>query len=527
MAQERPAPGGKPPMPGGDHPALQKSKAQQKTMQKAGLLIALANILMAAQMTMSQNYANYAYTDLNGIDAGTMALCMSVVNVIAICITLVSGGIIQRTHFRAGKFRPWILIGSAVQAFGSCMLFFSYPSTLSACVFLSAGYLLANSSMDFIFSARNGLYQTMSGIDSEARTFYVARETQGKTIGSLIVSAIVVSLIIFFTSVVGGGSGGYLVTQIIFSVVIMAGAVIFYIIGKPYDKPLPKGAPKPAAPQNQASILEMVKGVLANRAAVMLILGDLCRLGGLYVFMGTIIYVCVGVYHDMQYMTIILILTSVAGFLGALCGPKFTHLIGGRKKTIIIFSALTGICYFGVSIFGGSVVGFAAASFVANFFGGVVNTIDVPMYMDAGEYWLQKKGKDTRVFIISMFNVAMKCGIALSSLLIAWILSTSCVTDTASMTASQGSTFVLVLGITLAVLNLLPVLFMLFYPVKDDEIQGIIIENAEKYGNMAGGPGGPGPEGPGEAGPGVPAPEGARGDLGAGGPGPKDRPPRG
>lgn len=474
-----------------------EKKKEKSPYTLIGILVLIANILMAGQLTMSQSYANYAYTDLAGISASQMAACMTVVNVIAVIITLISGIIIQKSNSRFGKFRPWILFGVIVQMLGGYMLFISYPTKGTAMVLISCGYLLANSSMDFIFSAKNGLYSAMAGTNSDARTEIVARETQGKTIGMLIVSASLVSLVLYFGK--NEPAQGYRTTQLIFTAAALIGAIMLIHVGKPYDKPIPKG--KEAGPmppqQTAASVPEMVKGVLTNRAALMLILGDICRLGGMYVFTGILVYQCTNVFGDMQYMTFIMIANSIAGLLGAFIGPGSAKKLKGRKTTLTLFSLLTGICYLLIIFFGKTFAGFLVCTVLANFFAGVINTVDVPMYMDAGEYWLNKTGKDTRVVIMSMFNVAMKIGIALSALIIAGILGATSYTQGVMFDSAQKSTMTVLIGVVLGVANLLPVLFLKFYPVADADIQGIIMDNAKKYGT-AGGPGGPG--GPGAPG---------------------------
>lgn len=475
----------------------EKKNGQSRSMTAVGISVLVANILMGGELTMSQSYANYAYTDLAGISAGTMATCMSVVNVIAIIITFISGAIVQRSRTRFGQFRPWILFGSIVQMIGGYMLFISYPSKLTAMVLISAGYLLANSSMDFIFSAKNGLYSRMAGTSSDARTLIVGRETQGRSIGMILVSLSVVNMILYFGR--SNEAAGYRMTQLVFTVFTIIGAIILFRVGRDYDKPMPAGAAAGPGPQTQAGIGEMLKGVLTNRAALLLMIADVSRLAALYVFVGTIVYECQYVLGNMQYMTFIMLGTNVAIMFGAFCAPSVAKKLGGRKRTCLLFSILTGISYAGIIFAGKSFTGFTVFAVLGNFCTGFINTVDVPMYMDAGEYWLQKKGKDTRVFIMSMYNIAMKIGIAVSAIVIASILSASGFQKGVVMTAAQQGTFTLVLGLVLCVLNVLPAFFLLFYPIADKDIQGIILDNAKKYGGPtgSGAPGGaPGPNEP-------------------------------
>ena len=111
-----------------------------------------------------------------------------------------------------------------------------------------------------------------------------------------------------------------------------------------------------------------------------------------------------------------------------------------------------------------------------------LDTIDVPMYLDSAEYWQHKTGKDTKAYMLSMYSVAVKIAIAVSTLALGAILklidyTPGMVLDSAGATALCWAT---ALGPGLG--YLLPIVLLLIHGVSDKEMAVTIKENAEKYG---------------------------------------------
>lgn len=448
------------------------------SMAKMGLVIAGANFLMGFSLTMAQNYATYSYTDLAKIDPTTMSICMTVVNVIALIITFISGAIVTSTRSRFGNFRPWLIGANIVCLTGGFLIFFNVGnSVILKAVVISIGYLMANSSMDFIYTAKGALYGCIAGADSSARDMFAGRQWQGQAICLVVSGFAVVPLVGFLGS--GNETVGFLLTQLIFTVIVMTGSVWFFKMSAPFDAD--NRSAGQGAVQEKASIVDMIKAVIVNRQAVTVLLSDIVRFTGYFVLFSMMVYQCTKVIGNMMAMAYVLSAANFCSFCGASIAPLIVGKIGGRKKTIALFGFLTSMAFASIGIFGRSLWGFVISCSTAFFFMSFIDTLDMMLYMDAGEYWLHKTGKDTRPYLISMYNVAVKLAMACSSVLLGVILNAINYNPDAVLDAAGQTTLTWCTGLAPAIGYFCPILIMLLHQVSDKEMQQIIKENAEKY----------------------------------------------
>ena len=80
--------------------------------------------------TVVGSFLTMYYTDSVGITAGVVGTIMLVTRILDGFSDLGMGAIIDRTHTRWGKARPWILRTAPLMAIGLILLF-SVPSSLS------------------------------------------------------------------------------------------------------------------------------------------------------------------------------------------------------------------------------------------------------------------------------------------------------------------------------------------------------------------------------------------------------------
>ncbi|QBE99618.1 MFS transporter [Blautia producta] len=452
------------------------SDSRGGTIRKIGIVMLFSNLMMGFALTMAQNYASYSYTDLAGIDTSMMATCMFVVNSVAVVITLVSGAIVSSTRSRWGNFRPWLLLANGVCMTGGFLIFFNVGnSMLLKAVIISIGYLFANASMDFIYTARMALIANVAGADSDARNRLVGRQWQGSAVCYIISGFAVVPMVTLLGS--GNETLGFLLTQAIFTVIVMGGSIWLFRATKEYD---PDNSGSSQKEIEKVKFIEMVKAVVTNRQALTVVLSDIARFTGYYVLASMMVYQCTYVIGSMMAMSYVLMAANFCSFLGATIAPVITPKLGGRKRTIMFFSLLTGAAFVSIGIFGRTLWGFVISCGLAFFFMAFIDTLDSMLYMDAGEYWLYQKGKDTRPYLLSMYNVAVKVALALSSLALGGILTAINYTPGATLGAEGANVLTWATGLAPGVGYLLPLVIMLFHKVSDKEMDVIIKENAER-----------------------------------------------
>lgn len=453
-------------------------QTKKQSLSKMGIMVMMTNFLTGFALTMNQNYGSYAYTDLAKITPTMMATCMTVVNAIALVISLVSGALLTATRSRFGKFRPWIVGAHIAMMAGGFLLFFHGSGSMVVnAIVISIGYLTANSMMDFVGAAKPALYGNIAGADSKSRDFLMSRQWIGSNACAVVSGLIVVPLVQFFGK--ENETIGFLVVQGIFTVMVLVGAFWMFFSCAPYDMDNRKETQEKG---EKVNLLEMVKAVVINRAALTVVISDIVRFTGFYVLYSMMVYQCTAVIGDMMAMTYVLSTSSITSILGNLIAPVVCDKLGGRKKTVSVFGLLTGLSFVAIGIFGKTTWGFTICTSFGFFFMSFIDTLDTMMYMDAGEYWLYKTGKDTRPYLLSMYNVAVKAALTLSSVVMGVILVAINYEAGVVLEGAAASTLTWATGLGPGLGYLLPVAIMLLHNVSDEKMAEIIKSNAEKYG---------------------------------------------
>ena len=446
-------------------------------VQKMGIMLAFTTAMMGFMLSMLQNYATYSYTDLAHIDPGMMAMCMFLVNCVGVVVTLVSGAIVSVTRSKLGRYRFWLLVGPAIAMFGGFLIFFNVgDSMILKAVVITIGYLLANSTMDFVFASRNTLIGIIADKDTDARNTLIGRSMQGQTACMIISGFAVVPLVRILGS--GNQTVGFLLAQAIFTVVVMAGSIWLITATKDYD---PDNSNAEKVKAQRVPFTEMIKAVITNRLARTVLVSDVVRFTGYYVLFNMMVYQCTQVIGDMVAMSYVLTASNFCAFLGSSLAPIACEKLGGRKRTVQVFGVLSGIAFLSIGIFGKTLWGFTISCSVAFFLFYFLNALDPMLYMDAGEYWLDKTGKDTRPYLISMYNVAVKVALSLSSLVLGAVLVAINYQPNVILTGADATKMTMVIGLAPGLAYLIPVLIMLRHNVSDKEMGEIIKRNVEKY----------------------------------------------
>lgn len=442
--------------------------------------LVLSRILTSVSLAIVTSYYSFCFTDLAGISPTLMSTCMFVCTSASVVLSFFSGAFVQNTRTRLGQYRPWIMFGPLATILGGFMLLAPLfgQGTVATAVFMAVGYFIANSSMDFIGTANYGTQGLIGGSDSNLRTLISGRAWQGGALGLVMTGLITLPLVRFF----GGGQEnltGFRGAQFVFFLMVMAGSYINFSICKKYDLPN-KGAATAAT--EKTKFLDMIQGVIANRPAMMVILSDVLRFTGYYVLFSLMVYHCTYVIGDMNAMTYTLSTTNLAAFIGATLAPMISEKFGGRKRTAILFSILTGGSCIFIGIFGYSLWGFVIPCSLYFFFMSFLDTIDIPMYLDAAEYWQNKTGKDTRAYMLSMYSVAVKIAIAVSTVALGAILNLIHYTPGMVLDDAGAKALCWATALSPGLGYLLPVILLLIHGVSDKEMARIIEENAKKYG---------------------------------------------
>lgn len=432
---------------------------------------------LATMIPMS--YITIFITDNLLISASLMGATLLVARIIDFVISLVAGGVIEKSKLKWGKYRSWTKI-MRFTVFAGCALQFldttSY-SLIIRIIIVSLGYILLNGSMNFIATAQFGIMACMAGTSLEERNRLSIRSAQWMAAGTIIISASALPLIQFLTPYVGN-TNGYFIAAVFFAAFFLIGATVLVKVSEPYDKPVPKDfiSNMPAVTVN-----DMIKSVVTNNQLLIVIFSNTIFNTGMFIFNGVMAYYFMYVLGNYLLMSVAMTSTTVFGLVASIFGPQIGKKLG-KKNAMVAGLLLYSAGSLSIALFG-------KISLIVYI---VINCIMVlgmyffmgfgPNYMlDAGEYGLYKTGKDNRAVAMSMMNIPMKIGMALGGAIAGFGLSFIGYEAGMAVDASFINSFMWLMGGLPSAFYLLGALVMFIgYKITDADAAKYAAENAER-----------------------------------------------
>jgi GPH family glycoside/pentoside/hexuronide:cation symporter len=130
-------------------------------------------------MLVAIYYYSYFMTDVALINPAHLAIFMFITHIVDAVSVPVGGAVIQKTQFRWGQFRSWLLF-LPISTFVFFTITFTNIPSVSYWIkmfYLGSAYLLAHISLNFAFNAQLGLISVLSG-SADDRAILSARNVQ-------------------------------------------------------------------------------------------------------------------------------------------------------------------------------------------------------------------------------------------------------------------------------------------------------------------------------------------------------------
>ena len=159
--------------------------------QKVGVLFCA--MVSAVATGYVPNYINLYYTDTVGISMAAVAVILMVTKITDGVTDIIMGMIVDRTHTKLGKARPWILAGGIGIAV-SIMLLFNCPGSLSTggkIAFCAACYFLANPFFGTMTSVACGAMNNLLTSNSKHRGVLGVFSAYGSLVPVLLIGFVV------------------------------------------------------------------------------------------------------------------------------------------------------------------------------------------------------------------------------------------------------------------------------------------------------------------------------------------------
>jgi GPH family glycoside/pentoside/hexuronide:cation symporter len=387
--------------------------------QKEGKVSMLTKIFYgcgaAGQNVVSTVFGSFLlsyYTDTVLIGAAAVSTMFLLVRLLDGVTDLTMGGIVDRTHTKIGKARPWLAVSAPLLAIGF-ILVFSVPmgwSEGSKLVYAYITYIFVNCIAYTIFAiAHAGLLARIS-LDSDVRTSTSTVSSFINTVAGIIIGTVTVYLVQDFgwqtTAIILGVSMGVLILITFFGVKEKVGLDVDTGEVKVDDVPFKEG----------------LGIVLKNKYFWLILLVSVFTLLMNANAIASMIYYCNNVIGDPSYMAMLMSIGQFPGLIMIAIMPYFSRKFSKRQ-----FMAAGAVLLIAAFI----VLGIAGANKGLVLFGTILRALGVGPIIcgvyafigDVVDYSEYKCGVRTEGLISSAQCIGCKIGIGLGSSVTGWVLA--------------------------------------------------------------------------------------------------------
>ena len=425
-------------------------------------------------------YLNTFATEVLVIPAGTLAVALGVAKFLDFCFSLFAGAIIEKVKIgKTGKNQSWLYLGRwilAVSIMAEVCNTSSAPMVVRVAV-LAVSYTVLNCLMNILQTAYYGVLAAVAGPNMSNRNAMTVNMTRQST-----VITIICSFIPTLVTVLPFGNWNYFIVAFVFMIPMpfALGAIAKCADGKD----VPVGA---TASVNQVSIGDMFGTLLKNPQMLVLFLVFTILYIAQFTYQANYTYYFIYVVGDFTKLTFFTLINAIFGFLAAMVMPKLGAKLG-KKMSCVFGFLLMSIALILVSFFGApnGVPNLTAYIILMSLMMAGTYTwmpYMVVLYLDAGEYFLYKTGKDTRAIAAGLASPPMKIGMTVGNTLglallsaIGFVSGGAFEINTAWISNFMRVTFMLPGLIYLAS----AIILLVFYKISDKDAAKYAQANAEK-----------------------------------------------
>ena len=425
-------------------------------------------------------YLNTCATEVLVIPAGTLAVALGVAKFLDFCFSLFAGAIIEKVKIgKTGKNQSWLYLGRwilAVSIMAEVCNTSSAPMVVRVAV-LAVSYTVLNCLMNILQTAYYGVLAAVAGPNMSNRNAMTVNMTRQST-----VITIICSFIPTLVTVLPFGNWNYFIVAFVFMIPMpfALGAIAKCADGKD----VPVGA---TASVNQVSIGDMFGTLLKNPQMLVLFLVFTILYIAQFTYQANYTYYFIYVVGDFTKLTFVTLINAIVGFLAAMVMPKLGAKLG-KKMSCVFGFLLMSIALILVSFFGApnGVPNLTAYIILMSLMMAGTYTwmpYMVVLYLDAGEYFLYKTGKDTRAIAAGLASPPMKIGMTVGNTLglallsaIGFVSGGAFEINTAWISNFMRVTFMLPGLIYLAS----AIILLVFYKISDKDAAKYAQANAEK-----------------------------------------------
>lgn len=299
----------------------------------------LGNFASQLSWTMVSTYLSIFYTDVFGLGTGAVALLMLIAKVWDGINDPMMGTIMERTHTKHGRFRPYIFVGAIFLVLFTILTFtvpgFGGPAKLAYAYITYIGLGMA-------YTVTNVPYLALPVVmtrDPKEINKLNAAQMMGMTIGQIILNLFVLKLVEWMGK--GDQAAGYQSTAILLAVIALPMFFAVAIFSKERIT---------VKKEDQGKISDGLKQIFKNKNLLCAMMYSFFNMFGMLGRISVAVYFYI---YNVQNFTFITVFMMMQMIVGTLIMPFTPKIIGkfGKKKIAIISMIIQGsaliILFFG------------------------------------------------------------------------------------------------------------------------------------------------------------------------------------
>jgi len=355
-------------------------------------------------------YLLFFYTDVFGISAAAAGTLFLVARVWDAINDPIMGSIVDKTHTKWGKFRPYLLFGAIPLGIASVLCFTTPDFSMNGkMIYAYVTYIVLGMTYTIVSIPYSALTSSMTD-DSHERTKLTTARMIFAMFGLLVVAAATEPLVGMFPT----KAIGYRNIMVIYSILAVALYWLCFALCKETVEVKPK---------HRAKAQNMFQVLFSNKPLFLITCTSLCTMIAGTMKSAMVIYYCKYNMDNEAFVTAALLTVVVFMILGNLLVPLVSKKVGKRKGMIIgnLIAIVGNIIFFFVPY--ENIVLMLAFTAIASIGMAFVGNLGWSMIPDTIEYGQWKTGIRAEGTVYSVFSFSQKLGHALGGALPGFILT--------------------------------------------------------------------------------------------------------
>lgn len=299
----------------------------------------LGNFASQLSWTMVSTYLAVFYTDVFGLEAGAVSILFLVAKIWDGCNDPMMGELMEHTHTKWGRFRPYIVIGAPLLVVFT-ILTFTVPNfgDVGKLVYAYITYI----GLGMIYTVTNVPYQGLPAVmtpDSKKVNRLMAAQMMGMVLGMIVLNLGTLPLV----NLLGHGDpkAGYQLTASLFAI---AALPMFWLCAWACKETVV------VRKENQVPVKQSLKMIATNKNLMMVVMYTICNMAAMMGRIGVAVYFYMYVVQDFRFITIFMMMQMIVGAIVMPFAPKAMEKFG--KKPLLYFALIIQAVALFMMVFG-------------------------------------------------------------------------------------------------------------------------------------------------------------------------------